>query len=193
MKNPQDIAEKRTEAERMQDVELLLDHLSASQEVTIKLILDCLYDVGATNLINQKVAPKALNKISKSVAARSKPAFRTIGYLWFKKNCPQLITNWLHDQVAFGVPPTTLESLNTQTVEVPDESVRSASVVSIQDVKRLQAQVRLLTGVLIGSLTLIGGTAVWWFYGVPESQRLQNTENSPTANVCQFTESSDCL
>lgn len=192
MKNPQDIAEKRTEAERMQDVRLLLDHLAASQEVTIKLILDCLYDVGATNLINQKVAPKALNQFSKSVAARSKPAFRAIGYLWFKNNCPQLITDWLHGKVAFGEPTTTLESLNAETIEIPDPDMRPASAVSIRDVKRLQAQVRVLTGILIGSLTLLGGTAAWWFYGAPESRQLQNTVNSPTANVCQLLESSDC-
>lgn len=194
MKNPQDVAEKRTEAERMQDVRLLLDHLAASQETTVKLILDCLYDVGSTNLINQKIASKPLKRLSKMVASRSKPAFRAIAYIWFKKNCPQLITDWLHGKVSFGVEPTTLESLNAQTIEVPVPEVQPpVPVASVQEVKRLQAQVRLLTGILIGSLTLIGGTAVWWFYGSPpEAQQLRNSEESVTADICRLAKSSDC-
>jgi hypothetical protein len=91
--------EERQEEERMRDVLLLLSNLFQREEVTIKLILDCLYDVGSVNLINQKFRFRLLNRLMKSIARMSKPVFRIFAVRWFHKNCPQLITDWLHSQV----------------------------------------------------------------------------------------------
>lgn len=93
--------EKQMEAERMRDVLLLLQNLSNDQEATIKLIVDCLYDAGAVNLINQKIRFRPLNRMTKSVARISKPVFRQIAWYWFKQNCPQLIVNWLLIKITF--------------------------------------------------------------------------------------------
>ena len=95
------LEEKRVEEERMHDVLLLVQHLVEQEETTITMILDCLYDVGAVNLINNKFRFKPLNKVMKYIARLSKPAFRVVALRWFKKNCPQLITNWLRSQVTF--------------------------------------------------------------------------------------------
>jgi len=191
MKNSQQAAEKRTEAERMQDVRLLLEHLSQSQETTIKLILDCLYDVGAVNLINQKVQPKPFNRLSKSVASVSKPAFRIIAYRWFKKNCPELITNWLHKKVSFGAKPTTLDKLNAQVVEVLPSSPQRSPLVVSQEMKRLRAQVRILAGMLVGAIALFGGATLWLVYGEePGVLRLRSGE--PSASL-EFYAPSDLL
>ncbi len=178
----------------MQDVRLLLDHLSRSQETTIKLIIDCLYDVGAVNLINQKIQPTPLNRLGKSVASISKPAFRLIAYQWFKKNCPELITNWLHKKVSFGAKPTTLDNLNVQVVEVlPPPAPSQPPLIVSQEMKRLRAQVRILAGMLVGAIALLGGATLWLVYEEePNILRLQETEQSATLEHCQSSDAADC-
>lgn len=179
----------------MQDVRLLLEHLSRSQETTIKLIIDCLYDVGAVNLINQKIQPRSLNRLSKSVASISKPAFRIIAYQWFKKNCPELITNWLHKKVSFGGKPTTLDKLNAQVVEVlPPSAPSEPPLIVSQEMKRLRAQVRILAGMLVGAIALFGGATLWLIYGA-EADLLRSRSNNPSAilDPCDSSDPSDCL
>ncbi|NJM97250.1 MAG: hypothetical protein HC800_08790 [Phormidesmis sp. RL_2_1] len=96
------IRERQIEDERMRDVEILLESLFMREEVTVRLIADCLYDVGSVNLVNRKVRSRPLNRFMKVIARRSKPIFRFFIIRWSKKNCPQLIANWLHSQVSFG-------------------------------------------------------------------------------------------
>ena len=91
----------RIEAERIQEVLTLLTSLIAREEATIKLIIDCLYDIGYFNLINKKVRFRPLNSIAKFVAKRSKPVAKVFAWRWFIKNCPQLITKWLYVKVKF--------------------------------------------------------------------------------------------
>jgi hypothetical protein len=93
--------EKRFQQQRMHDALILLENLAMQEEATIKLILDCLYDVGSINLINKKIAYGPANKLIKRIASMSKPVFRIIAWRWFKKNCPRLIANWLYRQVSF--------------------------------------------------------------------------------------------
>ncbi len=91
--------ELRREEERMRDVQVLLQNLTLQEETTIKLIIDCLYDVGSVNILNTKVAWKPANRVVKLVARTSKPVFRAIAWRWFKGNCPELITTWLASKV----------------------------------------------------------------------------------------------
>jgi Cdc6-like AAA superfamily ATPase len=91
----------RLEAERIQEVLILLTSLTAREEATIKLIIDRLYDIGYVNLINKKVGFKPLNSIAKSIAKTSKPIAIFWGWRWFRKNCPQLIARWLYVKVKF--------------------------------------------------------------------------------------------
>ncbi|MGB3291462.1 MAG: hypothetical protein WBB01_00555 [Phormidesmis sp.] len=96
------IREQQIEDERMRDIELLLESMFLREEVTLRLIADCLYDVGSVNLLNQRVHSRPLNRFMKVIARRSKPVFRFFMLRWCRKNCPHLITQWLHTQVDFA-------------------------------------------------------------------------------------------
>jgi hypothetical protein len=101
---PVDSEKQRLEAECMHDILLLLEHLAQNEKVTIELIIDRLYDVGATNLIEHKIHSQRLQKTVKPIARLSKSAFRMIAWYWFKQNCPKLITDWLYTKVSFESP-----------------------------------------------------------------------------------------
>jgi hypothetical protein len=89
------------EAARIQEVLILLTSLVGREEATIKLIIDCLYDIGSVNLINKKVRFRPINSIARFVAKRSKPVAKVFAWRWFNKNCPQLIAQWLYRKVKF--------------------------------------------------------------------------------------------
>jgi len=93
--------ERRNETERMYDVLMLLDQMFRREEVTLKLILGCLYDVGSVNLVNQKINHQAANRLVKWIASLSRPIFGMIALRWFYKNCPQLLVDWLHSKLMF--------------------------------------------------------------------------------------------
>ncbi|MFW6359833.1 MAG: hypothetical protein ACOC0N_11565 [Chroococcales cyanobacterium] len=149
--------EKQIEKERVHDILLLLQHLVEREEVTVRIILDCLYDIGSVNLINNKFRARSLSGMLKWVTRLSRPAFRVVALRWFKRNCPQLITNWLYDQVKFAPKqsPAALE------IEVESQRVLENNTIEL---KRLRSQVRLLTGMLIATITLFGGTVIWFGY-----------------------------
>ncbi|MEM8503703.1 MAG: hypothetical protein AAF716_11195 [Cyanobacteria bacterium P01_D01_bin.1] len=96
------IREQQIEDERMRDVELLLESLFLREEVTVRLIVDCLYDVGSMNLVNKRVRSRPLNKLAKLIARYSKPVFRPLMLRWTRKNCPHMIAKWLRSQVRFN-------------------------------------------------------------------------------------------
>ena len=93
--------EERKKQERMRDVLLLLQQLVEREEITLKLIIDCLYDVGSINIVNQKFRNRYLNRFMKAIATMSKPALRIVALRWVKKNLPKLVTNWLENKVSF--------------------------------------------------------------------------------------------
>ena len=94
-------SESRFELERIRDVLILLTSLIEREETTIKLIIDCLYDIGSVKLIDKKVRFRPLGAIAKLIARMSKPILRLFAWRWVKKNCPQLLTNWLYNKVKF--------------------------------------------------------------------------------------------
>ncbi|MEA5579171.1 hypothetical protein [Anabaena sp. UHCC 0451] len=180
-----------TEAEReeqlMQDVRLLLENLICREEATVKLILNCLYDAGATNLINQKFSSRTLNKTLKWVSKMSKPAFRMIAWQWFKQNCPKLITDWLRSKIEF-------EKVETPQVEVVVEqpntnfNTLSQTQYQIYEVQQLRTQIKLLTGILLGVVTLLTGSFIWAGYLLERShlqvvEELQTQVKTLEANV----------
>lgn len=97
LKTPEELQRERG---RLRDVKVLLQNLTLQEEVTIKLIIDCLYDVGSVNILNTKVTWGPANRAVKLIARTSKPVFRIIAWRWFKSNCPDLITNWLASKVS---------------------------------------------------------------------------------------------
>ena len=223
-------AAKQLEDARMQDISLLLENLFEREEVTVKLLLDCLYDVGSVNLINHKFQSRFLNGTLKSVARLSKPAFRLLALRWFKKNCPQLLTNWLRSKVTFqdkkGNPPSpqtetkdraetngngkgkadapvvaaaatvavtpadsslspntkqpaaisAVESPNGTTAAIAQDSQLTADAQLTAEMKQLQSQVSLLTGLLIGAIALFGGGLFWLNYNL--NQEIQPAQNA---------------
>ncbi|MGJ5630139.1 hypothetical protein [Nostoc sp. CALU 1950] len=156
---PEKLAEKYIEAERMHDVLLLLQNLINSEEATVKLILGCLYDVGSVNLINQKLRSKPLNRVMKLIARMSKPVFRTLAFNWFKKNCPQLITTWLHTQVSFGNLPNIPQQVPIEVTELQPYSIPQTENLS-QEIKNLRYQVRWLAGIAIIAIAVLGVAAL---------------------------------
>lgn len=179
--------EKEREEKLMQDVLLLLENLIDREEITIKLILNCLYDVGATNLINQKIQFRTLNRTMKVISKMSKPAFRMIAWQWFKKNCPNLIANWLRSKIEFKI----VENVTVEIVrENQDANLNSLSPTQYQiyEVKHLRSQVKLLTGILVGAVTVLAGSFVWAGYLVERShiqvvEELQTQVKTLEANL----------
>ncbi len=157
--SPKTLAEQLIEAERMHDVMLLLQNLINSEEATVKLILDCLYDVGSVNLINQKLRSKPLNRLMKLIARMSKPVFRSLALNWFKKNCPQLITNWLHTQVSFGNIPNIPQQVAIEVAQLQPYPIEQTENMS-QEIKNLRYQVRWLAGISIIAIAVLGITAL---------------------------------
>ncbi|MBD2344994.1 hypothetical protein [Anabaena subtropica] len=149
------LAQKNLEEQRMRDVRLLLQNLFESEAPTIKLILDCLYDVGSVNIINQKFRYRPLNRVIKSIARMSKPVFRIFAWRWFKNNCSQLAANWLYSQVAFEVSITRPPEIAVEVSEIQQPQQLQAENLS-REVKYLRHQVRLLTGITIVALSALG-------------------------------------
>jgi len=157
-KRPEEV---EREEKLFRDVKLILRNLFEREKITIKQVLDNLYEVGSVNLINQKVPYRVLNRPAKAIARCSKPVVKSVAWYWFVRNCPQLITNWLHYKVRFDppLPPPTPTETEVVVVEEVPETVSLERYTT--DMKKLQAQVRLLTGALVGTVTILGGTLIW--------------------------------
>jgi len=172
--------EKAQEEQLINELRLLLKTLIYQEEVTIKAIIDCLYDVGSTNFINHKLNFGTLNKTLKFITKKSKPVAKMLAWQWFNKNCPELITQWLQSKVTFvNVEETKVE------VMVDNEDLRLVSMSQLPEenqidlVKRLNFQVKLLTGILVVVLTLFSGSFMWLNYSLKKShsqtiEKLQN-------------------
>jgi hypothetical protein len=192
--------EKQMEAERMRDVLLLLQNLSNDQEATIKLIVDCLYDAGAVNLINQKIRFRPLNRMTKSVARISKPVFRQIAWYWFKRNCPQLIVNWLLIKITFQPKRAVVALAEDKPEALVRNEPRSISqneppylnrdinldinrVTTLdRENRQLRQQVRLLTGVSVLAIAALG-IVVALPHRTLEIVPTQKQQPAPSANV----------
>ena len=169
--------EERIALKSQQEVLLLLQHLAEREKVTVRLILDRLYDLGVLNIIKNKLRSRTLKGVVRGLAKLSKPAAGAAGVYWFKKNCPQLIADWLVDQVAFG----NTEPKTTEILEASTNDLKSSESQNLQ-VKQLRSQVRLLTSILIIVITFFGGSFVWLFYSfkTKPSSLWQPTEISDT-------------
>ncbi len=176
---------KKKEEQKMHDVLLLLEDLTYREEPTIKLVIDSLYDVGYINLINQRFRSRTLNKGLKLIARASKPAVKVIAWQWYKRNCPQLIVNWLSKQVAFEPATTVKQAAQIEAGLEPQPTTKhlhSTSALQLQtqtsEVKYLRTQVRMLASVVIALTAVlgVGGSVVWMGYS-PERANVQQLEN----------------
>lgn len=108
----------QNELQLMQGTHLLLENLAEREKATVTAILDSLYEVGSVRLINQRVSIKALRGPLKGLASLSKPVFQIFAWRWFRRNCPELITNWLYQQVRFGERSLLLEAVEEEVAPI---------------------------------------------------------------------------
>jgi hypothetical protein len=175
----------RFEQARMTDVTFLLEAMFIKEEATVEQILDCLYDIGSINLIDQRVQRRSLNRIAKWIAQHSKPIFRIIALRWFKRNCPNLITDWLYTQVKFEpqkvaeVVETTEAHPNNETevtklVEATERTaIALAPTAELELYRRkvhlLHSRIKLLTMLLVGVTLTLGTSLIWAIERYPQS------------------------
>lgn len=138
-KSPEEI---QREKQRMYDVLFLLEQLFHREEATVKLVLGCLYDVGAVNLINQKLTFRPLNRLGKGTARLSKPLFTAIAIRWFHKNVPQLLTEWLHSKVQFEPEEPAAEAVQAEQLQ---ETATAANAELVQPAAVVPDQAALLS------------------------------------------------
>ena len=158
--------------ESKNDILLLLQHLAESQETTVKLILGRLYDVGADNLITNKIPSLPLKKILKGATKISKSAFIIMAFYWFKKNCPQLIVDWLLEQVSFDQT----EDATQEVVTVSQPAIEAEQL----KVKQLRSQVQVLQRVVIVLIGILGGGITWIVYNTDHPPLSEILTNIPT-------------
>ncbi|MFM6308343.1 MAG: hypothetical protein ACKPGB_08760, partial [Dolichospermum sp.] len=151
--------EKDREEKLMNEVLVLIKTLVYNEEITIKLLIDCLYDIGITNLINQKFQLGTLNKTLKFMTKISKPAVKIFAWKWVKNNCPQLITAWLKSKVTF--PQEEALKIEVVVENEPENIAASSQTIDQNQVKRLNFQVKLLISLLIAVLTIFTGSSIW--------------------------------
>ena len=182
------LAQKRIQEERMHDINLLLDNLFQREEVTIKKVVDCLYDVGSANIINQKFNSRTLNGMLKLIATKSKPVFRILAWRWFKSNCPDLLTKWLEDKVSFPTPePKSISPESSEIISAQNQSLLEVKNTT-KEIKRLRSQVRLLTGMLVSAITIFGGGSLWLGYYLQQEvpQLPQPTQSTTSESEAVF-------
>ncbi|HEY9770556.1 MAG TPA: hypothetical protein V6C71_19030 [Coleofasciculaceae cyanobacterium] len=119
-------AEEIKKQERMRDVTLLLQQLVEREEVTLKLIVDCLIDVGSINYANHKLHNPPLNKIMKMLVGYIKPVARMAAIFWVKRNLPNLLTAWLEGKVSFEPIPINKDEALTGDFETVPNSQNKA-------------------------------------------------------------------
>jgi hypothetical protein len=142
---PQQEAEQRLEAERMQEVLFLIGNLLEREQITVKAIVACLLDVGAIHFINDRIQIRPLRPLARPLVKVAKPALVFAAYRWVHKKCPRLVANWLQRRIVLkaGRPPQPPPSPTPQTVLEP-------TVIYQHEIRRLRSRVRLTTGALVG-------------------------------------------
>jgi hypothetical protein len=168
----------------MQDVQLLLETMFERENSTLKLVLDRLYEIGAINLVNQRVPNPCLNQIARWITRCSRPVGKLLIMRWFKRNCPQLISRWLYSQVKFESKQVASRSTGSTHL---NKAVSSAEVESYRrQVQQLNSRVRLLTILLIGVTFTLGGSLAWAVWQQSAWQiRPEAGSSHPTRNAAQ--------
>ncbi|MEM9927326.1 MAG: hypothetical protein AAF915_26890 [Cyanobacteria bacterium P01_D01_bin.50] len=163
------VAEQHLDEQRLHDVLLLLQSLVVREELIIKPILDYLYDVASHNLINNKCNSLTVNKTLKLIAKMPKSAFKIVAWHWFKKNFPQLIVNWLQEQVTFNNEAKIIPEIVVDSQTEKSKSLALSTKSPSQEVKYLRYQVRVLIGILVTAITAFSGGLFWMNYELKQS------------------------
>ena len=143
--------EDQVQFQLMQETHLLVKNMAEREQATVKAILDSLYEVGSVRLINKKVSTKILRGPLKRMAHVSKPVFRLFAWRWFKRNCPQLVTNWLFTQVQFGDRSLLIKHDDSKLIDVVPVRKTLPPIVEKQakEIMALRGRITLLTAVVV--------------------------------------------
>lgn len=153
----------------MQEVVLLLQTLLEREEITAKLIIGCMYDIGTLKLINRRVRFRPANQFMQLLARYSKPMVKILAMRRLKKNGPRLIVNWLRGKVRFeedrpiqhqpAAPPAAIAPAPMPTAL---EAINQAALqASNQEVLKLRSQVKTLTTLLVTVTFTLGSATLW--------------------------------
>ncbi|MGD1903753.1 MAG: hypothetical protein ACFB9N_16110 [Geitlerinemataceae cyanobacterium] len=182
--------EQQREDERVRDVQISVEQMFLREEQTVDFVLGCLYDIGSANLIEKKVPLRLLKPPLRSIARFSRPAFRFVAVRWFHKNCPAMITDWLHSLVVFEPPePESEADKALATVDIDAIEARSAQVelaLAVQqkefEVTRLEHQLRVTTLVAVTLAALFGSATLWLGY---ELRQIRAADVEPARPVLE--------
>jgi hypothetical protein len=155
---PQQEAEQRFEAERMQEVLFLLKNLLDREQTTVKAIVACLLDVGAIYFINDRVQIRPLRPLARPLVKVSKPALVFFANRWVQQKCPQMIANFLQRKIL-------LQAQRPQSPQVSQpvtQPILEPTVIYQHEIRRLRSRVQLTTGALVG----VSGVLVLALIGV---------------------------
>ncbi|MGC9502811.1 hypothetical protein [Baaleninema sp.] len=163
----------------MDDMLLTLEHLFEREEATAKIVLACLYNMGSENLLYHKIRFRPLRSALRPVTKVSKPVFLFFGLRWFKANCPWLIADWLRSLIVFDgqKPAEETEAKPIQTAkleELPPPDYVLQAERSDRTIKRLNAQVKLLTSSLVVTVAILGSMLAWMGYELHVSRSIEN-------------------
>ena len=157
MKCLKTLQEEQIEQERLREMLILLEQLFQREEATAKGIVGCLYDIGTVNWINRNVPFGLLNSTLKYVIRFPRPVAKILALkLYLQPKCPKLIVDWLYSLVEFKEQePIAIEAQEVEPELLPE--IRK----SRQQLKLLRQRVRFLTGTLVVTITLFGGSFIW--------------------------------
>ncbi|TVQ51443.1 MAG: hypothetical protein EA366_15480 [Spirulina sp. DLM2.Bin59] len=163
---------------KVREITLILQHLIEREEVTVRFILDRLYEVATANIMQGHVRWRSLHPPLNRIARCSQPLFRRVGVFWFNHYGAELIADWLHSLVQFE-PESTEETTSLASYEVIRAEVKHlpANVITQHpQVRQLRSQVRLLALCLIGGVAVVSSSFFWLDYRLKPatSEFLQN-------------------
>ena len=146
--------EKNREEEKLHEILILLQQLFQREEATAKRIIECLYDIGTVNWINKNIRLFPFNSLLKYIIRFPKPIAKILGLkLYLQPICPQLITDWLYGLVEFKEKDAEVIETETLEAELLPEIKKSH-----QEIKLLRQKVKLLTGSLVVTILVFGGS-----------------------------------
>ena len=164
------IEEENIEEENLKKILFLLDQLFKREEATAKSIIGCLYDIATINLINKYIRLSCLNSCFKYLVRFPKPLAKTLGLKYYlQPQCPKLITDWLYTLVEFK------EEEVEEAIVIEAEDIVQELLPEIkkgkQEIKLLRQKVRLLTGTLLITITVFGGSFAWMLHSLELNPR----------------------
>jgi len=151
---------------KVQEITLILQHLIEREEVTVRFILDRLYEIGTVNLMHHHVQWRSLHPPLHHIARFSQPLFRRIGIFWFNHHGAELIARWLHSLVRFkpASEPQTLELTAYTVTNAEIKRLPPSMIIQHPQVQQLRSQVRLLALCLIGGIAMVSSSIFWLDY-----------------------------